>query len=174
MRIVDLIYRAFDKDVVSWKFPEYPDNWDSVRKNAYRRAGHSCERCGSSTSRLHAHHRVSLSKGGSNDLYNIECLCENCHTSEHPHMRGKSDYYSANLFHNNEAIAAGVSELRSRAANELFRYVVIYGSIAALCIPFYLLFQNSEDACALAIIPSGIILLIVSSYILFYGDKKIE
>jgi len=72
---------------VSWKFPKYPEDWDSIRKATYTRAGGRCERCGRSGQRLHAHHRVPLSKGGSNSSYNLECLCEDCHRKEHPHMK---------------------------------------------------------------------------------------
>lgn len=76
---------------MNWEFPDYPDDWDSTRKQVYSRAGNRCERCGSS-GQLHAHHTVSLSKGGSNSLSNLECLCEDCHSNAHPHMksRGKS------------------------------------------------------------------------------------
>lgn len=69
-----------------WKFPEYPDNWNELSKAAKRRDGRRCVRCGSTKPPLHAHHVISLSRGGSNDIGNLITLCEDCHSREHPHM----------------------------------------------------------------------------------------
>ena len=77
---------------MGWNFPDYPNDWDSTRKSVYTRAGHQCEQCGSS-GKLHAHHKVSLSKGGSNSLSNLKCLCESCHSNKHPHMKSSTQTY---------------------------------------------------------------------------------
>ena len=65
---------------------EYPYNWDSIRADVLKRDGHRCGNCGSSTS-LHVHHIVPLSKGGTNNPSNLRTLCEDCHKLLHPHMR---------------------------------------------------------------------------------------
>ena len=72
---------------MTWEFPEYPPDWDFIRKEALDRDNHKCKRCGSNYS-LHVHHIVSLSRGGSNDLSNLITLCEDCHAQCHPHMKG--------------------------------------------------------------------------------------
>jgi 5-methylcytosine-specific restriction endonuclease McrA len=45
-----------------------------------------CRRCGSLRN-LNRHHKVPLSKGGTNDPSNIEILCASCHSVEHTGAR---------------------------------------------------------------------------------------
>jgi len=71
---------------LSWRFPEYPSNWDDLRREVLELDGYRCQNCGRSTKRLHIHHIVPLSAGGSNDISNLVCLCEECHSVEHPHL----------------------------------------------------------------------------------------
>lgn len=71
----------------SWNFPPYPGDWSKRSRATKIRDGKRCTQCGTTVGPLHAHHKVSLSRGGSNDLSNLTTLCEACHAKEHPHMR---------------------------------------------------------------------------------------
>lgn len=75
---------------MSWEFPEYPVDWRERSNDCKARDNYRCVRCGKGRSEgyiLHAHHIVSLSCGGDNSPSNLETLCENCHSEEHPHMQ---------------------------------------------------------------------------------------
>lgn len=71
---------------MSWLF-NYPQNWDEVRKEVYKRDSWGCRKCGAKNSKLYAHHLIPLSKSGSNELKNLVTLCENCHKDVHFHMK---------------------------------------------------------------------------------------
>ncbi|ELY97467.1 HNH endonuclease [Natrialba asiatica] len=70
-----------------------PPDWEARRKMVYRHDNWTCQACGRQSGphagdegvRLHAHHIVPLSKGGSNRLSNLETLCEPCHQTQHDH-----------------------------------------------------------------------------------------
>lgn len=73
---------------------DYPPDWDARRKRVYRRDDYTCQNCGRKSGphatngngvRLHAHHVVPKSKGGSNGLDNLVTLCESCHNRAHDH-----------------------------------------------------------------------------------------
>ena len=66
---------------------EYPENWDEIRKGVYRKDNYSCQRCGIRNVRLHAHHLIPLSEGGSDEIENLVSLCENCHKDMHFGMK---------------------------------------------------------------------------------------
>lgn len=55
--------------------PEYRKN----RELAIRRDGGRCAKCGRSDLPLEVDHRIPLSKGGTNALGNLVCLCVVCH-----------------------------------------------------------------------------------------------
>ena len=61
----------------------YPKNWDLIRKIVYKRANYGCEYCGNCGSKLNAHHLIPLSKGGKNELANLVCVCDQCHSILH-------------------------------------------------------------------------------------------
>lgn len=64
----------------------YPRNWDSLRRHVYTRDRHRCQSCGRKGSRkvrLHAHHIIPLSRGGTNTLDNLTTLCSECHRRVH-------------------------------------------------------------------------------------------
>lgn len=74
-----------------WKFPKYPSNWDTIRKNVYERDNYTCQRCNEKggpygDNVLNCAHKLSKSKGGSDDYSNLETVCEECHIEEHPWM----------------------------------------------------------------------------------------
>jgi hypothetical protein len=59
----------------------YPIDWWTRRERALKRDGHRCRLCGS-TSVLHVHHVVPISKGGSDSLRNLITLCSACHMEQ--------------------------------------------------------------------------------------------
>jgi len=68
--------------------PDYPSNWDSIRKDVYSRDDYRCQECGDrggpyGSTELHAHHIVPLGSGGTNDMDNLITLCNSCHMSIH-------------------------------------------------------------------------------------------
>ena len=82
-----LIYWIIDKITGSPKEKvEYPDNWNELRRAALERDGYECSNC-SDYGKVHVHHIVPLSKGGTNNLKNLITLCEGCHKKLHPHMK---------------------------------------------------------------------------------------
>ena len=76
---------------MAFNFPKYPDNWDEIRRNVYKRDDYTCQRCGEKggpygNEVLNCAHIISKSKGGTDDYSNLETVCEECHIEEHPHM----------------------------------------------------------------------------------------
>lgn len=68
--------------------PEYPSDWDSRRKQVYRRDNYTCQNCGQKGGphgdvELHAHHVVPKGKGGSHRVENLQTVCKQCHDSIH-------------------------------------------------------------------------------------------
>lgn len=64
-----------------------PQNWTQIRKRVIERAGFRCEKCGRQSAYFHIDHITPRSKGGSNDLSNLRCLCPMCHAKRHPYNR---------------------------------------------------------------------------------------
>jgi hypothetical protein len=67
---------------------KYPSDWDSRRKNVYRRDNYTCQNCGAKGGpkghhELHAHHIVPKSKGGTHKLSNLKTVCSRCHKAIH-------------------------------------------------------------------------------------------
>lgn len=73
------------------KFPKYSDNWKELSRKCKERDGRKCTRCGKVNVKLHAHHIVSKSKGGSDTKANLRTLCEECHALMHHHMKKNLD-----------------------------------------------------------------------------------
>lgn len=74
----------------NFKFPKYSDNWNELSRKCKKRDQNKCTHCHkpeTKNNRLHAHHIISKSKGGRDDLANLRTLCENCHRIIHPHMK---------------------------------------------------------------------------------------
>lgn len=70
---------------------DYGDDWEKQRKLALARDGKKCRSCGhkprgpDDPNKLHVHHLVSRSKGGTNALRNLIVLCARCHQRQHKH-----------------------------------------------------------------------------------------
>lgn len=70
---------------MSW---DYPSDWDTRRKNVYRRDDFQCQNCGrqggpSAQLNLNAHHIVPKRNGGTHKLSNLITVCEQCHSAIH-------------------------------------------------------------------------------------------
>lgn len=69
---------------------EYTEDWESISYIYRQRVNWKCERCEKDCSHnhgdLHVHHKDG--DRSNNQVWNLEALCTNCHTKEHPHMRG--------------------------------------------------------------------------------------
>lgn len=75
------------------KTPNYPDNWDDIRREVYKSSNYRCQNCGIGGGNrkmgeavLNAHHIVPRSNGGSDRMSNLITLCDPCHNSCHEHM----------------------------------------------------------------------------------------
>ena len=53
----------------------------AVRKQVWDRAKGNCEECGAGHS-LEIHHMIPRSRDGTNDISNLQLLCEKCHTEK--------------------------------------------------------------------------------------------
>lgn len=67
---------------------EYPSDWDRRRKEVYKRDGYTCQNCGRrgephGTAKLHAHHIVPKSAGGTHKKSNLQTVCKECHQAIH-------------------------------------------------------------------------------------------
>lgn len=69
----------------------YPDNWQFIASQYKKKQNYTCELCGIQYKRnhqfLHVHHKIPLSKGGTSDDFNLQCLCYKCHRKQHSHMQ---------------------------------------------------------------------------------------
>jgi len=59
------------------------DAWQQNRKRALRRDRARCQECGQKAFRVHVHHKVPRSRGGTHDLENLVTLCPGCHADRH-------------------------------------------------------------------------------------------
>jgi hypothetical protein len=65
-------------------------DWDRQKLRVFER-DKCCVRCGQGPRvgcpRLDPHHIVRKSKGGSDDMANVQILCDECHKTKHPEKR---------------------------------------------------------------------------------------
>lgn len=66
----------------------YPSDWHSRRREVYERDDYQCQNCGQKggtygDAKLHAHHIVPKSKGGTHHPENLSTLCKECHGAVH-------------------------------------------------------------------------------------------
>jgi hypothetical protein len=57
--------------------------WEMQRQLALDADDMSCADCGYSDGRLHVHHKIPRSEGGTDDLRNLHTVCPDCHASRH-------------------------------------------------------------------------------------------
>lgn len=70
----------------------YPENWDDIRDRVLKRDNYTCQECGKTFPEnrkymLCLHHRIPLSRGGSNITSNLVTLCKDCHRLQHEHLQ---------------------------------------------------------------------------------------
>ena len=88
------VFEFFQKEHNTTK---YPANWNQLRKKIYKMANYKCQYCGKGGYGLNAHHLRHLSNKGSNDLTNLICVCDECHSIRHPKNRELSNKHHNNL-----------------------------------------------------------------------------
>ena len=80
---------------------EYPSNWKQITELVKKRDHYTCQECGKTyppfSPYLHVHHKVELSKGGTNDPSNLISLCTFCHTQKHTHLQKRYGVYKEKL-----------------------------------------------------------------------------
>ncbi len=75
---------------------EYPHDWEQLRLLVLEHDNYRCQENDTHCDGpLQIHHKIPLSKGGSNSMSNLKTLCLYHHCSIHPHMREK---YYGNLW----------------------------------------------------------------------------
>jgi hypothetical protein len=87
-------------------FLSYPPDWEERREAVGVRDGFCCSACTQSR-RLHLHHKIPLSRGGTNKVSNLVFLCETCHSKQH----GGRDF-SGSREYNETAYSKRVSSIR--------------------------------------------------------------
>lgn len=97
----------------------YPPDWDERRNLVIDRDGERCKRC-SSWQNLHLHHKVPLSKGGTNEISNLVLLCRKCHSKQH----GGKDL--SGQFHNRETAFSKRIKLINQAITENRKIQFLY------------------------------------------------
>ncbi|MEM7111900.1 MAG: HNH endonuclease signature motif containing protein [Chloroflexota bacterium] len=65
---------------------QWRKQWNKNRKKALKRAKYRCEKCKSQMS-LEVHHKKPVSKGGKDNLRNLQVLCQSCHKKVHARRR---------------------------------------------------------------------------------------
>lgn len=74
----------------------YPDDWDTRRRQVYQRDQYKCGNCQSEggpygNTEVHAHHIVPKSEGGADRFSNLITLCADCHARVHSNNEEMQD-----------------------------------------------------------------------------------
>lgn len=93
MNLIDTLrVKVFDS------FPSYPPDWGLRREQIFSQCGRRCENCGN-RKMLQVHHKVPLSRGGTNKIYNLKVMCVTCHQKAHGGKNfGNRPFDSSHLF----------------------------------------------------------------------------
>lgn len=54
--------------------------WERLRETVYERDNYTCQKCGKTNGKIHAHHIVPYRVSRDNSLTNLITLCVSCHT----------------------------------------------------------------------------------------------
>lgn len=65
----------------------HKDKWWAIKQEVYKKYGHKCSKCGSCNN-IDVHHKIPLSKGGTNNIQNLIPLCHECHEKIHGYKFG--------------------------------------------------------------------------------------
>jgi 5-methylcytosine-specific restriction endonuclease McrA len=62
----------------------YPLNWNNLRWALFKKYNYTCQKCGAyAKGRLHLHHIIPITRGGSSGEDNLLVLCDECHFNIH-------------------------------------------------------------------------------------------
>lgn len=75
-KCIEEVYDFFVTDRVD---PTHARAWREARNKAFEHYGRKCLRCGVTDQKLVIDHILPMSLGGSEDLQNLQVLCEECH-----------------------------------------------------------------------------------------------
>lgn len=72
--------------------------WKWRRREAIIRDDYTCQECGvqggpKGDADLEVHHITPVTEGGSDDLENLDTLCQSCHQRSHAEMKGNSGHF---------------------------------------------------------------------------------
>jgi len=75
-------------DFPALDYPGYPRDWEQLRLMVLSRDNYQCQEMDTyCDGPLQIHHKIPVSKGGSNNMGNLLTLCLYHHCSKHPHMQ---------------------------------------------------------------------------------------
>lgn len=74
---------AWDSDVGFRAKANVNRDWETQRTATLSRDEYRCRHCDASDLRLHVHHEIPRSQGGTDHLDNLVALCPDCHADEH-------------------------------------------------------------------------------------------
>lgn len=77
------ILQTFQSDVRFRARANVSSTWERQRRMALDRDDYRCQSCGLHECRLHVHHLVPRSAGGTDHLDNLVTLCPDCHATRH-------------------------------------------------------------------------------------------
>ena len=98
-----------------FNFPKYSKDWFNLSSLCKKRDNYKCVRCrraSTPNNRLHAHHIISKSKGGRDELSNLRTLCRECHELRHSHMRKNNKVKREVLNYGKKKIEVGQFSIR--------------------------------------------------------------
>lgn len=87
-------------------------NWDKIRKSVLLRDNYSCKSCGKKDN-LTVDHIVQISKGGTNNLENLQTLCKYCHESKDNRKIFNKNFNHDNNYGSNTIINPVVQKLEN-------------------------------------------------------------
>lgn len=78
------IHKISNPDVGKWEYQKgQQKNFYNVKAYVLHRDGYQCQKCKTKKGKLHVHHIVFRSNGGTNTPSNLITLCEGCHEKLH-------------------------------------------------------------------------------------------
>lgn len=63
----------------------YTANWDDISRRCKELANWTCRICGTKEGPFESDHIIPVSKGGVTALWNLQCLCQLCHSKRPGH-----------------------------------------------------------------------------------------
>jgi len=93
---------------------DYPPDWEERRRIVLNRDGERCNKCSKYlwNHDFDIHHKIPLSKGGSNKTDNLILLCKRCHSKEHGNRN-----ISKNQIHNNTGFSQRIENIKYAIEN---------------------------------------------------------